>query len=253
MALSGLAGKMNISGADVDLELPEEIYAGAGFPLKVKVTNKRKILPLFLVAVTLDKGRLLFPFIEPGQEAVKYIQTGFDLRGRHTIGGIYVSSAFPFNFFVRSGKINKIYEAIVFPRAKKCELRSPSDRDRRQKGEQASGRTGYEGDVISFRNYATGDPLKYIHWKGSAKTGELKTKELSSLIHQPVIIDFDGIPARDTEEKISFATYTLLKLFRQNVPVGLNINGNLFKANLLVSHKIRMLKELALYGTAPED
>ncbi len=253
MAVSGLAGKTNISGVDVDIELPEEIYAGAGFLLKVRVINKRKFLPAFLIGVKLEQGSVLFPFIGPGQEAAEYMQAVFDRRGRHPLGNIFVRSVFPFNFFIRFRKIRKLYEAIVFPRAGKCELWSFLDRDRRQKGEQASGRTGYEGDIISFRNYAAGDPFKYIHWKGSAKTGELKIKELSSLTRRPVIIDFDGITAKNTEEKVSFATYTILKLFRQNIPVGLDINGRLYKANLLASHKVRMLKELALYGIAPEE
>jgi len=89
--------------------------------------------------------------------------------------------------------------------------------------------------------------LKYISWKATARTGDLKTKEMSSLSYQPVIIDFDAIEIRDLEERISCVTHTFIQLIR-NAPVGLKINGKVFQPGTSSTHKIAVLRELALYG-----
>ncbi len=102
--------------------------------------------------------------------------------------------------------------------------------------------------MISIREYRHGDPLKYINWKATAKTGRLKTKELSSLGHQPIVIDFDRIPIRDIEERLSCVAYSLLQIIKKGyAPVGLKINGRFYEPGASQTHKINMLKELALY------
>lgn len=248
MGVSGFFGKMNIAAVDLDIQAPEEIYAQADFPLKVTARNRRRFMPAFLIHAVVGGDRVLFPFIGAGEEAVRYLTTRFSTRGRHALGNIHIRSVFPFNFFIRFRGVRAAADIIVFPRAARCELPGRYEKERASGGEQASGKTGYEGETVSSRNYIQGDPLKYVHWKATARTGELKTRELSSPARQPVIIDFDGLPIADIEERISCVTYTIVTLFRKGVPVGLRIQGNTFNADPGAAQKIRMLRELALYG-----
>jgi uncharacterized protein (DUF58 family) len=253
MAVSGIFGKSNLSKIDVRIELPEEIYADTSIPVRVIIRNNRRFLPVFLMRVHVAGSEILFPFVEVKTEGARYLSLPFRERGRSELRNIYVSSVFPFNFFIRFRTMPGVFEAIVFPRAKKCDLPGSFEKERRSRGEQASDKTGYEADIISLRDYIEGDPLKYIHWKATAKTGRLKTKELSSLSHQPVVIDFDALPLKDLEEKISCVTYILLKLLKRNIPVGLRIGGTLYKPfskphqERTKTLKFAMLTKLALY------
>lgn len=253
MAVSGIFGKRNLSKIDVRIELPEEIYADTSTPVRVIIRNNRRVLPVFLMRVHIAGSEILFPFVEVKTEVARYLFLPFRERGRSEIRNIYVSSVFPFNFFIRFRTMPGVFEAIVFPRAKKCESLGSFEKGRRSRGEQTTNKTGYEADIISLRDYIEGDPLKYIHWKATAKTGRLKTKELSSLSHQPVVIDFDAFPLKDLEEKISCVTYLLLKLLKQNIPVGLRIGGTLYKPfskphqERTKTLRFAMLTKLALY------
>ncbi len=253
MAVSGIFGKRNLSKIEVRIELPEEIYADTGVPVRVIIRNHRRVLPVFLMRVHVAGSEILFPFVDVKTDGVRYLSLSFPERGRSVIRQVYLSSVFPFNFFIRYRKIPGVFEAIVFPRPRKCESLWPSEKERRSRGEQTTDRTGYEADIISLRNYIEGDPLKYIHWKASAKTGQLKTKELSTLSHQPVVVDFDALPLKDLEEKISCVTYVLLKLLKRNIPVGLRIGGTLYKpfsgthGERTKALKFAMLTKLALY------
>lgn len=249
MGLSGFFGKRNLSKIEPEIELPAEIYANKPFPLKVSLKNSKRFFPGFLLRVSIEGREVLFPFIDVKAGAVKYITLSFNERGRKELADIYICSVFPFYFFTRCRAVKKNIEAIVFPEPIRCDLASHSEDQAKMRGEKTSDRIGYDADIVSIRDYIQGDPLKYINWKASAKTGKFKTKELSSSAGQPIILDFDRIDIKNIEKKISCIAYILLQLYKKNIPVGLRINNRLYKPDSSGAHKISIFKELALYGT----
>jgi len=247
MTISGFFGRNNLSRLDLSIDFPQEVYAGSPFPVKVVLRNRRRFLPAFLVRLSTEKFSVLLPFTPNGGESQLYTSLSFQKRGLYTIEDPYVSSVFPFNFFTRYKHLKHAYSITVFPTLKQCDLASLYRKERKTKGEKMSDKLGYDADVISIREYVRGDPLKYIHWKATAKTGKLKTKEHSSLVYQPVTIDFEKVLVKDIEERISCVAYTIIQLIRNNVPVGLRINGHIYSPDVTATHKINMLRELALY------
>jgi uncharacterized protein (DUF58 family) len=248
MSISGFFGKANLAKLDLGIGYPDEVYAGSRVPIKVTVENRRKFLPAFLIGLYADRISVLIPFT-PGKSASSvYTSVTFPERGLYTIAEPYISSVFPFNFFTRFKTVHSTSDIIVLPRLKVCDLANLYRKERRLRGERMSEAIGYDADVVSIREYVRGDPVKYINWKATAKTGKLKTKELSSLSYQPVIIEFENVLIRDIEERISCIAYTIVQLLRNNVPVGLNINGRTYPPDITAAHRLNMLKELAMYG-----
>lgn len=251
MAVSGFFGRHNLSRVAVSVDLPPEIYAQRPFPCKVILRNERKFFPGFLLRVTVQGQSALFPFIETGGEASRYVTFTCEQRGRQTLGDVHVSSVFPFNFFVRYRKMKTSSEWLVFPEPRKCGLVNAYERKQMSKGESSVNTLGFEGDFLSIRDYLAGDPMKYISWKATARTGELKTRELSALTHRPVIIDLDSLPIRNSDEKVSCVTYMILQLLNGSVPVGLKAGARVFSPGVSTFHKLDMLGELAVYGLVP--
>ncbi len=247
MGISGFFGKSNLSRIEVEVEFPPEIYANSGFPLKVTLKNRRRLLPVFLMRLQVGDLALFFPFVDQRNESTKYVTALFSKRGAYRIENVYVSSVFPFNFFTRYRVLRTVLSFIVFPELRRCDPVNMYGQEKRVQGEEISDKIGYESDMISIREYRHGDPLKYINWKATAKTGRLKTKELSSLSHQPIVIDFDRVPIKDVEEKLSCIAYSLLQILKSHAPVGLKINGRFYEPDVSRAHKINMLKGLALY------
>jgi uncharacterized protein (DUF58 family) len=248
MSISGLFGKANLSKVALDIEFPEEIFAETKFPVRVTLRNERKSFPSFLIRARIGDHTTLFPFVDAGAESSRYITLSMPTRGHHEISGVYVYSVFPFNFFTRFKTLRQVYQFVVFPRLRRCDLLSLFEKERNARGEKSSDMRGYEADIISIRKYVRGDPIKYINWKATAKTGKLKTKELSSTVFQPLTIDFDKVLINDLEEKISCIAYTILQLLRKNVPVGLRVKDAIYPPEVSNSHKIGMLRELALFS-----
>jgi uncharacterized protein (DUF58 family) len=253
MSISGLFGKANLSKLDFTLDIPQEIYAGAPFPLKVTLKNIRKFMPAFLIRLKTDRFGTLFPFVGAGSEFSSYATVSFEKRGLYSIDNPFIHSVFPFNFFTRFKKLQHTFNFIVFPALKPCDLSSLYEQKRRGKSERLSDKIGYESDVVSIREYVRGDPLKYIHWKATARTGKVKTKELSSLTYRPIIIDFERVPIQNMEEKISSIAYTVVQLSKKHIPVGLRINGLFYPPHVSPNHKVSLLRVLALYGIDKKD
>ncbi|MCX8022754.1 MAG: DUF58 domain-containing protein [Syntrophorhabdaceae bacterium] len=248
MGISGFFGKNNLSKISIDIEFPGEIYANAPSLIKVTLKNEKKLLPAFLINLHIGEKKILFPYVETKGGLTQYITTLWKKRGEYKIEDIYISSVFPFNFFTRFKKVKKGFTVVVFPQLIKSDVFTIQRRERRTKGEQADNRIGFDSDIVSIREYTIGDPIKYINWKATAKTGKLKTKEFSSLMDKPRIIDFDSISIKDVETKISCIAYTILQCIKKNLPVGLKLKDRFYEPDCSQKHKINMMRELALYN-----
>lgn len=246
MLLAGIFGKKNIENLDLEIYFPEEIYAKRSAFIKIKLINKKKFFPAFLIKLIIKDLNLyhLFPYFE------KEITISFPIkpekRGINTLEEIYIASVFPFNFFTRWKKISKKFDFLVFPEPKKGKLTFYLS-EKEGKEEREKDKLGLEGEIFSVKDYIEGIPAKYIHWKLTAKMDKPIMKEFSELTSKPLIIDFEEINLPDIEEKLSFITYLILEMMRKGIPVGLKIKDKFYKPDLSYKHKIALLTELALY------
>ncbi|MCX7760966.1 MAG: DUF58 domain-containing protein [Hydrogenothermaceae bacterium] len=227
MALSGFIGRRNIQGIKVEIEFPPEVYANTDFPIKIKVKNRKKFLPTFLLRVYIENASVLFLLVEKEEE----ITTNFkiDKRGSFKLDKVNVCSVFPFSFFIRCQTYKVDVEKTVFPQPKRCDLLEKLiDSISKKKGEKITDKPGYEGDIISIKDYTASTPMKFIHWKASAKTDSLKEKELSQTGSTPIIVDFDKLSYKNLEEKLSCITYTVLKASNSDIELYIKYKTDIF-------------------------
>lgn len=247
LIVSGVLGKTNISGVETAIDVPDEIYAKHEIPLSISIYNRKKLSPAFLLRVTVQGKTVLVPYVGRGRMKSRFLAVTFDGRGMRTIEDIHVCSAFPFNFFVRCTRSLLSFQCVVFPVPRQQPGAYVSDGEYHDQGDGRTDRRGGDPDIFSIRDYMTGDPLRYINWKASARTGRLKTKEFTSPSVEPVIIDFERVDIADLELKLSHVTFMVDSLSRRQVPVGLKIGTSMFKPGLSRPHKIRLLREIACY------
>jgi len=245
MGISGFLGRKNLSGLDFEVELPEEIFAGVEFPVKIKLKNRKRFFPSFLISLNLEGKKYVVPYIDPNGSYEFHILHRYDTRGKKDIDHFEVCSVFPFNFFVRCSVYHKNIPLLVYPRPLKCPFPPDYSKKGKTEGSFSSDRVGFYDEMVSVRDYSPGDPLKYIHWKASAKTGVLKTKELTDSSNKPVIIELEKIRG-SKEEKISCATYLILELYRMGVPFGLKYGSRIINPELSRKQKVLILTELSL-------
>jgi uncharacterized protein (DUF58 family) len=247
MLVSGFFGRCNLQKLEVELLFPEEVFAGTEALVGVKLSTARRRSPAFLVTVSTGENELLFPFVRARSQDVKHIPVVFPKRGVFSLSGVGISSSFPFNFFTRYRTLALKSEIVVFPMPRRCDPWVLSGELRRKSGEVPVDRMGYDSDILSIRDYVPGDPLKYINWKSTAKTGSLKTKELAAIEERPVILDMDRTIKGDLEWVLGCATYWVLRLTRSGVPVGLIMGGETIRPGVSRAHRHSILERLAVY------
>ncbi|HEY6838152.1 MAG TPA: DUF58 domain-containing protein [Geobacteraceae bacterium] len=247
MAVSGVLGWANIQGLQLACTLPDEVYAGRQTLLTVHLKNTKRRLPSFLLRVEILGRVATLPVVSAAGEGTVSFTHAFPERGLRSVGECRVLSPFPVNFFVRGKRGMLPEEVAVFPAPRACPP-AGGDASKGNVGTVASPLKGYDGDIIKIADYTGGEPLKMIHWRLSAKHDELKVKELASASALPVVLDPALLPARTVEEQLSCAAYLVNRLMGEGRPVGLRTRCETIAPALSRGHRLRLLKELAVYG-----
>ncbi len=245
MFFSGAFSILNLRGIDVSLIPPSEVFAKRKNRFMV-VARKTFPFPSFLIKLSTDSGSAcLFPMIH-NKESVSELLVEFPSRGFYNSIRVRVESSFPFGLFVRSYTKEVKLNLVVFPSPIPTAL-GMFINSQENKGE-ANSRTIHEGfeDIRNIKEYS-GEPMKLIHWKLSAKREELLVKDMVAEELAPVILDLDSVRG-DIEEKLGRLTYLVIELEKKGIPVGLKLGEKEIPPSLGESHKRILLRELALFA-----
>lgn len=247
MAVSGFLGWLNLRNLGVTVVLPDEIYDRQASLVTVRLANRKRFLSAFLLRVEISGKDARFPLVERGEVDADSVTITFHGRGAKLLEKATISSPFPINFFVRRRSVAVFAPFTVFPFPRECFPSGGAGR-KDARGEDFSRRKGFGGEVTAIRDYTGSDPLKLIHWRLTARHGELKVKEMAAPVEDPVIIDVLSLPGGDLEENLSCAAYLVNSTARANRPVGLKFGDRVVRPDLTRAHRLRLLTELAIYG-----
>jgi len=163
-------------------------------------------------------------------------------RGVFTFGPARVRSGDIFGFAVREEEMGGIDELVVYPKVFPLEqLGLPAERPL---GEARALRRLLEDPLylMGVRDYAPGDSFRHIHWKATARVGQLQTKVYDPTATLSVIIFLNvetaemayyGIDAEAFEYALSAAASIAGYALEVGYPVGLYVNtaiGNSLQA-----------------------
>jgi uncharacterized protein (DUF58 family) len=247
MAVSGLIGRYNLAGLELELSMPDDLFAGVETLVSVRLYN-RKRFPTFLLAVEIGDASVLFPLLPGRHSARKPLPFVLLNRGQQLLPPGTFRSCFPVNFFVRSFSAPEAGTATVFPAPRPCRQFIP-DAQGVQSGRHVATKRGGDGDIERISKYSGQEPLKMIHWKLTARQGELLVKELADSAGEPLILDLAKLPGKDIEQQLSCATWLIRHALRNNRPVGLQLPERMIPPSTGRRHRLQLLTELALYGS----
>lgn len=207
IALSGTLSEMTLKNIRIEAESQKELYAEDTYPLTLKIINTKKMVPSYSLHVELfpdprhsfDRDQAIYIFhILPGKAVEKSLMFTPLKRGKLQIKSCQLATSFPFGFFVKMKSVPIHVQATVFPPVRPIQL--PSSSESSLEGEGQSKQRGDELD--SLREFRPGDAISSIHWKASARTGNLRVKEFSGSGHRSYTI-FLNILDSDSESFVA--------------------------------------------------
>jgi uncharacterized protein (DUF58 family) len=230
--------KLTLREVDFDRKLPPRTYAGNPLAVAITAHNRRNRLPSWALviedALRLEdvpgrenrmRVRRVLPYVAAGQSAGTEYRLLLTRRGRYRFGPLRVSTRFPLGMVRSTMVVGRPQQLVVCPRLGRLTRSWLQVVDTRREGrQQTRQRQGYlEGDYYGLREWRTGDSQRWIHWRTSAKLGELAVRQFEDQRNSDLAIVLDlwqpDSPTEaerlQTETAISFLATAVADLCRR--------------------------------------
>jgi uncharacterized protein (DUF58 family) len=192
LIVSGVTSRENVRGLDVAIEPPGEVFANRPFSLAFTVRNRSRLFGRYFLLFSLARSAqpLLIPYLPRRGRSVGRVDTLLPARGRQRFQHAHVSSLFPFGFFRKGVRYRVDLEVLVFPELFPAAGQLPQGEA--QSGDDPARHAGWGYDLRSLRRFRPGDDPRGIHWKQTARTGELIFLEREAERSRRLSILFDN-------------------------------------------------------------
>jgi uncharacterized protein (DUF58 family) len=187
--------ELNFKYLEALVTLPHRCTAGNPFSFSIQIYNRRRVFPMISVRVEPPANSLLkfepfyFAAIEPLTDARLPADTILPRRGRYTLNEVQVASRFPFGLLSKRQTFKVEGETICYPAIltrDHLNFSALDDQGSIQRNERGSGI-----DLHTIRDYQSSDSARLVHWKASAKTASLKTREYAADESRRVVLALD--------------------------------------------------------------
>ncbi|HTO10471.1 MAG TPA: DUF58 domain-containing protein [Candidatus Binatia bacterium] len=245
--VSGVLSEQSRRGLRLRAVVPDEIYAGRPFTLGARLENLKRRRASRSLSLETPEGGLYVDRLAPGEARLLTWETTLPRRGRQRLRGARITTRFPFGLFVKTSRLLLDAEVVVFPA-----VRPLADAWRRRLadgGVRSVRRRGRGHDLYNLRDYRPGDDRRLIHWRSSAKTGNLVVRELEAETALDTRLVLVGGGARDPERleaALSEAASLAAHLIRADGAVELVGPGVHVPSGRGRGHLRRLLTALAL-------
>lgn len=187
-------------GLDVERSLPGAAVAGRPMRIGYTIKSRRRWLRswgLRIAEVPVPQPGPRFsptfvPVVGPGEQLQVHSHSMCPDRGRVDLVGIRISCGFPFGLFDCHVDVEAPAELIVYPavgrvRREFWHQHALSDTPASRRPDRRAGQDEFHG----VREYRPGDNPRLIHWRRSARTGELVVREHQAIrdSHLMVLLD----------------------------------------------------------------
>lgn len=237
---------------------PSPVHVGGEARVDLEI-EAHDSAPQLTVTDTFDDGRRAARFLTPALERAQRGRAAYriptDRRGRFAIGPAIIGIADPFGLTTRALQLGAADEVIVRPRLHDLRPVNGAPGHRRAR---ANRRTVVpvaapaHDEFLALREYTVGDDLRRVHWRSSARIGDLMVREDESAWEPRTVLLFDNRlashPGASYEAAVEAVASIGVRLLRSGRACEiLTTSGRSLGASLAggTSTETRLLDELA--------
>ena len=249
--VSGLLSERVLRGIVVHRHMPSEVTARVPFAVLLEVRNPHRKKISYSLTVS-DSGNFLprrtlgyLSSLAPGESRSFPYLAQVETRGLYCFGPVHLITRFPFGLFEKVRIIHLETNFIAYPGLKGISQLSAlaSGRDR-----IGTKKWRWGEEVLGLRPALHEDDHRFIHWRTSARMGQLMVKEFVEEIEYPRPIFFDnrGNEGERFEQAVEVAASLLRHLVHSGVAVTFATWDNHFRPMASVEEMKSALRHLAL-------
>jgi uncharacterized protein (DUF58 family) len=243
LVVSALIARLSLSGVEARRIMSDHVVARESADIHYQITNKKRYWPCFAVRVTeavpKERRGLLeaptgYALHVPAQKSVTVPTRLLAVRrGLIHLSDIQLTCSFPFGFVEHAVIIPHPQNLIVYPRIgtlnRHLALRCL---DATESGTMTSGVRRGNDEFYGVREYRSGDNMRSIHWRSSARMGELMIREMANNAPPQMIVVLNVRRWRTmangedrVERAVEVAASVLCYAFLENFAAALAIAG----------------------------
>ncbi len=183
-----------------------------------------------------------FPFVAPRSTATTDMDLAFPRRGLYSQDGFSLATRFPFSFLIKSRKVSLDRELLVYPAL--LEQDDFLEVLPMITGEFVSFVRGRGTELYRIREHTPQDSARFVDWKATAKTGELKVREFTREDERRLRLVFDNpepgqVSSPAYERAVSLAASLACHFSGENV--DLSYAGSCYDGGLHLADFLRYL------------
>src|SRR5579864_6548385 len=122
--ISGIISRVVLTGLELNIELPEHVFAGQPILASVEVRNEKNMMPSFSLRVVgtgektgaeILSRPVYFPYIPHESAGRQKVELLFPRRGVYRQSAFGIRTKFPFGFLEKTRHVDSEIELVVYP------------------------------------------------------------------------------------------------------------------------------------------
>ena len=233
----------NIAGLELKNSVSLPVFSGQAATFSVQLLN-HQLFDRFSIAISQHGTELDIVDCSANSRQIINFRVATNKRGLLNAGRFRLYTEFPSGLFIAWTWVDLSMSCMVYP-APDNNTRPPVI-DHSDIGHTDSAGKGME-NFSHLRKYQQGDNISRISWKAAAKNDELFSKEFIG--SKPVThwINWNDIPARDTEQRLSIMTALIIHAKKHQQCYGIRLPEKQIQPDSGDKHFHQCLTTLALH------
>jgi uncharacterized protein (DUF58 family) len=233
LVLSGVLSESALRGIGLRRRIPRDLHDGGAHLVAIEISNSQQRVPAFALVVEdrvrerdgLERaaGRVFALRIGPGATERRTYRFRPGRRGPFEFTGFRVSTRFPFGLFAKAMEIEGLEPALAYPSIEVVRV-PDSFGSARESGDRVIGPRGAGSDVGGLRDFASGDPVRRIHWRATLRQIALLERDVESEHAAEVELRLrteTAEPGEEFEQRVRWVASEAVSLLEAGLAVAL--------------------------------